>query len=586
MNPRFFEETFGWYHAARGPTRGVGVVICPSVGDEYLCGHRTLRVLAIRLADLGFPTIRFDYHGTGDSLGSERDPGRVAAWKRSLHGAIDELRAASGVDQVALFGLRLGGTLAAACAAERDDVRALVLWSPAINGRLYVREMKAFNTMASEAWQERDVPGVRGPGDEEIAGFYLSTETIADLRKIDLLALPRRPAEDVLVIGRDGLAVDDKLIAALTKQGARVETQGGAGYAAMMTVPHNGVVPEAVLDAVTGWLEGLVAVRDANGKPRAIAPERDRAVGARFAESAVRFGPSERLFGVVTEPREPPGDGRPALVLLSIGANHHVGAASHYIRFARRFAEQGFTTFRVDLSGIGDSASHPGATENFPYPDAGVADVRAAMEVLRLRGFRRFVLMGLCSGGYHAFKAAVVEPSVAGVIVINSQTFNYVGEPLDVMRKRWTNVNRTAYLMQSARRLDKWKKLVTGAVDLRKVAVTLSERARHVATAKWKAVASRFTPGSPGQNFGAELARLVDRGTELFLVYTSDDPGLDNLRLRAGRQLAALAGHERFRFVQLEGPDHTFTPLWAQAELERLLSEHLAARFAGGRGVR
>ena len=41
--------------------------------------------------------LRFDFHGTGDSAGDEREPGRVAAWRRDLGVAIDELRARSGV---------------------------------------------------------------------------------------------------------------------------------------------------------------------------------------------------------------------------------------------------------------------------------------------------------------------------------------------------------------------------------------------------------------------------------------------------------------------------------------------------------
>src|SRR5690606_23743533 len=73
-------------------------------------------------------------------------------------------------------------------------------------------------------------------------------------------------------------------------------------------------------------------------------------------ESAVLFGPTRSLVGVVTEPAA--GSARPdapAVLILNSGLVHRVGPKRLHVRLARRLAGLGFTCMRIDLSGIGDS---------------------------------------------------------------------------------------------------------------------------------------------------------------------------------------------------------------------------------------
>src|SRR5678815_2196063 len=106
-------RAFGWFHAPNKPSRAMGVIMCPPLGHEMLCTHRAYRHLAQRLAESGFPVLRFDYHGTGDSPGSDLDEDRVGAWIATIDDAIALMRE-SGAASIALFGMRAGGTLAAA----------------------------------------------------------------------------------------------------------------------------------------------------------------------------------------------------------------------------------------------------------------------------------------------------------------------------------------------------------------------------------------------------------------------------------------------------------------------------------------
>jgi len=120
---------FGWYHAASGGGP-LGLVICPPLFHEMIAAHRSLQHLAERASASGIPSIRFDYHGTGDSAGSDLDPHRLAAWVGSVQAACDALRRRSGVPQLVLVGVRLGALLAELAARARYDVAGLALWAP------------------------------------------------------------------------------------------------------------------------------------------------------------------------------------------------------------------------------------------------------------------------------------------------------------------------------------------------------------------------------------------------------------------------------------------------------------------------
>src|SRR5262249_2906238 len=136
-------------------------------------------------------------------------------------------------------------------------------------------------------------------------------------------------------------------------------------------------------------------------------------------ESAVRFGGSPELFGIVSAPvshTTQTNAGRKAILLLNAGAVHHAGPNRMYVDLARRWAQLGHVVLRMDIAGIGDSTSRAGKAENVVYPPEALQDISSAIDYLRREWqAAEFHAIGLCSGAYHSFKAAAAGLPLAGI---------------------------------------------------------------------------------------------------------------------------------------------------------------------------
>lgn len=135
-------QLLGSYHLAqRLRPRSTAVVLCNPFGEEASRAHRSYRVLATQLERAGFPVLRFDYSGTGDSLGDSVGV-TMAGWLSDIGVASDHLRKASGASRICLVGLRLGATLAMLASARGDlSPRHLLMWDPVVDGSAYLREL-------------------------------------------------------------------------------------------------------------------------------------------------------------------------------------------------------------------------------------------------------------------------------------------------------------------------------------------------------------------------------------------------------------------------------------------------------------
>jgi alpha-beta hydrolase superfamily lysophospholipase len=577
------ESLFGWLHRADAQVDSdLALVICNPFGFEEVCMHRSLRQLAIAAARAGTPALRFDYAGCGHSCGDEGDGGdQTLRWIASIHCAIDAVKRATGASRVVLLGVRLGAALATLAAVERTDVHGLVLLAPVVRGRAYLRELTLLGGAAPEpADSEPRVQGVL-----ESAGFTLSAATCDALSRVDLRSMARAPAADVVIIERDDLPATDGLATAWERLGARSALRRWPGYAAMANDPQRAVAPQQIIDGVVGALHDWRQRLEAHTPRQVVASEWgtesfvDPKAGA-WAETVVNIeaGNGATLFGVMCRPSRADAadsDG-PALLLLNAGSVHAIGPNRLWVCLARRWAARGIRVLRIDISGIGDSAARADAEDNVVYSLHAMSDVSAALDHLRQHeGASACHVMGLCSGAYHAFKAATGNWGVDSALMINPLTYFWVpGTPLTEL-KDYEVVSLSQRYRSLLLSAQAWRRLLQGDLDLRAIGAIASS-----ATARGMALALRGAARWVGlpvkDDLARELRRVSDAGVRLRFVFAANAPGYTLLAQQSGRALATALRRGTVALTFVRGADHTFTRADARSRLLKVLDQLVA----------
>lgn len=142
---------------------------------------------------------------------------------------------------------------------------------------------------------------------------------------------------------------------------------------------------------------------------------------SRYKERILPFGDSQHLLGILTEPAQPQPQ-KPVILFLNAGVVHHIGPFRMSTDFARTLTADGFSSFRLDLSGIGDShLGHSQASAEQRFVD----DVKAAMNLLQaqLGAQTRFLILGLCTGADNAHKVAARDERICGAIFLDGYAY-------------------------------------------------------------------------------------------------------------------------------------------------------------------
>ncbi len=523
----------GWLSRPPAGTSASGVLIAPPVGYPYWGSHRTLRVLAQQLAASGHVVLRIDYDGTGDSAGDQWEPGRLAAWRRTVADGAALLREA-GATRLTLAGARLGATIAL------SDGRALgadavVAWMPVVSGRRYAKELLLLSRAVPADHDPLDPPGTR-----VVAGNVFSAQTVAELRGIGIEQIREPPADRVLVL--DDLAgACAEAVAHLRAIGTDVShVQLAGGELALEQAPEYATVPMEHVSAVVDWLpKPGTAATGAGAAPLGRPAATMRWRGTEIEERVVTLKPDGHV-AIVTSPVRPV-PGAATLVALNPGSETHVGPGRAWVELARELALAGRRTVRVDFLGWGESPD-AGRAPGRPYDQACVADTVSILGELGEAGYGPLVPFGLCASAWIALRA-VLEAPVAGVIALNPQLY---WKPGDLVEIDWDLIRadraREIVRIERGARIGAWT-----------VLDVLGHRPR---AARW-------------------LTRLARTGVPVHLLFSEGDDGLKFLRERLGRRLAHLCRPGSLTVAELPEIDHPMHLSWLRGRVVRAVSDAL-----------
>ena len=580
------DPVFGLLHAAAGTPSATGVVLCAPWGWDEVASYRSRRAWAEHLARAGHPTLRFDLPATGDSGGSPGDPRRVDAWSDAIAAACDWLRANGGCQRVAVVGLGLSGLIACRALAGGARIEDVVLWAAPSRGRSFVLEQRAFSRLnTSHSLLTGDSPPVGLPeGWLEVGGFVLSAETVGALEDLDATTMSPLGLQRALLLDRAGARVDPDLRARFEEAGVAVAVASGNGWEGMVDHPQQPRPPLEVFDRVSSWLAEAPQRGPRLSPAPAGSSEIRQAVlnvdGVKISESPVVLdSPSGRIFGLLSEP---PGENTSPLcvVFLNAGAVRRIGPNRLWTEASRRWAARGVPTMRFDLEGMGDSDGDGRRYQDDDafYVQTLVDQVLCALDELEARGLgRRFVLIGLCSGGYWAFQAAIRDARVAAALLINAGAL--VWKP-DLFARR--EVSREVEKLARLREFAWWTHMLRGKVKVDSMRPVLRALAIRASEAAGAPARRRSEDTAAGPWVDQALDRLRDAGTRIVMAFTEDD----DLHAELARTgvLARLPRWPNVTLERLPGQDHTLRPLVVQQAFHDLLDRELERELerAGG----
>jgi alpha-beta hydrolase superfamily lysophospholipase len=543
--PFVFDGLFGWYHAdPSGGGADVAVLICGTLSREALDSHHSLRVLADAFAQAGYPTMRFDYAGSGDSYdlprggeqGADDSSELWAIWQRNIHDAADKLREITGASRLILCGLRIGATLAAIVSESREDVVGLMLLAPVLRGRSYIRQLR----LESELGHGKAAVKTAGLEFHELS---LAPDTVDLISAIELRQVKLRAGLQVAIFSETPTRPLAECISTWTERAVTVESYGFEGLEPLLCPDTQGYKEPAAAAGMIEWMTKANAAQPHLADLRSDAMQQDLLLSG-CLETPLFFGQQQKLFGVLCRP-----DGRiseTAVIIVNTGRNPRAGIGRFGVEFARRLADVGITSLRFDFAGLGDSLGLAGEEDmrSDVFEDDRCADISAAIDALEQLGCRRFVVHGICSGAYHALHAAAAETRIEAVLMINLPLFLWKeGDSIAESKKRTYSFSHYGTkLVEPAY----WARLLRGESDV--LGTVKGQLSRLTKLVRWpghgKSRQEAMDPVSFARRLMATLGRAKTKTLFLF------DPGhagayeIQNLFGKGGTGLKAFAGAE------------------------------------------
>lgn len=232
------------------------------------------------------------------------------------------------------------------------------------------------------------------------------------------------------------------------------------------------------------------------------------------------FGPDGRLIGAITDP--PQGRATIGAVIAEMGLAE--------MRVARTLASLGIVTLQIREREKPVDWEAEKAGLNSMWTD----NFRSALELLReQRGIERFICMGNCGRGSVAFRIALDDPRVIGLILSNPHI-----SPALTIRESYAQ-----RLLSPA----SWKQLLVGRANLRYhlpnvrlLAMSLLRRIARIPEQALIDQSGHNQDATMPDRFDERVRDLLRRGVKVLMAFSENDPGITYFRRLYGQSFERL----------------------------------------------
>ncbi len=183
-----------------------GIVFCSPFAEEKLLSHRVMVNLAREITKVGIYCFRFDYMGHGDSDGNFEDS-TIETRLSDIQCAVNFFKNKTGVEEIALLGVRLGATLAVLSCSQIPEIDSLIAISPIIDGKKYIYQCLRSNLstqmiLHKKVIRDRDllVKDILAGETVNIDGYLITKDIFEQIEAINILSNPTPSSSNVLFI--------------------------------------------------------------------------------------------------------------------------------------------------------------------------------------------------------------------------------------------------------------------------------------------------------------------------------------------------------------------------------------------------
>lgn len=200
-------KIFGILHEPESEKKTQGFVFCHPLLEEKLWAHRVFVNFARELAARGYPVMRFDYRGHGDS-GGNFEKTDINSRISDIRKSIEEFREKQpDIAHIGLIGLRFGATLASIVTEDENCINSLILWDPIISGESYMQELLRVNLTTQTAVykeirynREKLVEQLHQGKTVNIDGYEINQKFYNQAIKINLLGIDKKYNNECLIV--------------------------------------------------------------------------------------------------------------------------------------------------------------------------------------------------------------------------------------------------------------------------------------------------------------------------------------------------------------------------------------------------
>ena len=233
---------------------------------------------------------------------------------------------------------------------------------------------------------------------------------------------------------------------------------------------------------------------------------------------------------------------------------------------ARRWAAAGVAVIRLDVEGIGDAGgkntNYVAGDESFYVPSL-TAQARAALDLAVEQGLPdRFLLAGLCAGAFWSFEAAVADPRVRSIVMLNPRLLAFDPD---------LEGNREARKLGRLLTRKGLRNLVREKRKLRR----LSRFAAYLLKSPLRIL--RPTEKNLGDSVSRAFRTMHARGQSITIAFSGDEPLHDELRQQG--KIPELEAMD-VSFHALPYTSHTLKPVKAQEAANAILDAAVENAFA------